>query len=393
MSQDAEASRLLHLPAELRRSIMIAVTRHGRSRPPCLNQKLIDNRVRLRNCFGKNFPEATNLYVPRRSNPYLHGNGLRGTNRQRRREMDLLVEEELKSGKINVPFVLDVMIVKDVGVFPCWMSFPYRPQHLKVLTINLRIVHPGSAVVPDEWVEAAKYDEDFPRSNHSPALQNIMMAISLYAFGCLTRDAGRHLQSNVVDARLAASGQYVTDKLHVNFDNLEYDANGKPITLNVPDTLKQGRFYEAGYVQFGREVFGDYSTKWKDGDEIEDEAVLISEGKLACHQLESRLNAVLCSMRVSSESPRSVYLRVLARSVGELSVSGCRRRQVPILGRHPGLWVDLRYALDNETLTGRYTKAKIARDLKDEKDHGWDEMAKNLRTVQIRSHGWVNDDD
>lgn len=152
-------------------------------------------------------------------------------------------------------------------------ELPLSTAASKVLTINLRIVRRGSAVVPDEWVEAAKYDEDFPRSNHSPVLRNIMIAISLYAFGYLTRDAGPHLPSNVVDSRLAASGQYVTDKLHVNFDNLEYDANGKAITSNVLDTPKHGRFYEAGYVQFGREVFGDYSTKWKDGDEIEDEAV------------------------------------------------------------------------------------------------------------------------
>lgn len=428
MTEDVESSRLLQLPAELRRFVIIAVIQHRRARLPGLNQKFIDNRVRLRNCFDKDFPQATNLYVPRRSNPFLHGNGLRGTNRQLRHETDLLIDEEFKSGKIDVPFILDVMIVKDVGVFPCWMSFPYGPQHLKALTINLRIVRPGSAVIPDEWAEAAKYDEDFPRSNHSPALRNIVMAISLYAFGYLTRDAGRQLQRNVVDAQLAASGQFVTDKLHINFDSFEYDANNKPISSqvpvtlkqarfykagcinyanleydtnnksflsHVPDTLKQGRFYKEGYIQFGREVFEDYSTQWKDSDDVEDEALLICQGKLACYQLESVLRDFLHSMQVSSGSPYYVYLRVLARSVGELTVSGCRhKQQVTILHRHPGDWVDLRYALDDQTIIGRYTKAKIAREIKDEMERGWDEMAKNLRTVQIRrSHGWVHDDD
>lgn len=397
MSQDAETSRLLKLPEQLRRSIMVEVIRHSRSRAPIFNRKFIENRVRVRNCFDKDFPESTNLYVPRRINRYLHGNGLRATNRQLRRELDLAIEEELKSGKVDIPFVLDVMVVKDIGVFPCWISFPYRLQHLKMLTINFRIVRPGTAAVPKEWVEAAKYDKTFPTSEHSPTIRNLLIAISLYAFNCLSiapDPAPAHIHSDTANANLVTSGHYVTDKLLLNFEGLEYTASGKLITSHMQDTLKESLFYREGYVQFGRDVFVDYSTKWKDIDDIEDEAELISQGMLACYQLENILGAAVSMIHESSSSIYVFYLRVLARSVGALDVSGTRRRHTSVLAMHPGFWVDLRYTLDAETESGRYTKAKIARDLKNELDHGWDEMARNLRTVQIRrSHGWVNDDD
>ncbi|KAJ6788041.1 hypothetical protein PWT90_09793 [Aphanocladium album] len=185
MTDITSNSRLLNLPWEVRRPIIAAVLPQGRSKLPSLSDKLIKSRVRLRNCFDASHPEVTNFYVPRYKNRRVNGNGLRATNRQLRYETDLLIEEELKSGKVEVPFVLDIMIVREIGIFPSWMSFPYQPEHLKKLTINLRIVRPGTATVPDEWVEMARYKYH----KYIPTLDtrwHLLMGIVYYALGCFS---------------------------------------------------------------------------------------------------------------------------------------------------------------------------------------------------------------
>lgn len=435
MAEIQTYSRLLNLPWEVRRPIIIDVLRCGCKSEPAFNRNLIESRLRLRNCFDESFPEVTNLYVPRHKRQYLHGNALRATNRQLRRETNLLIEEEIKSGNIKIPFVLDVMIVKDVGVFPTWMSFPYQPEHVKMLTINLRIIRPGISIVPKEWIEVARYEkEEYSLWAKSPAHWNIIMAIILYAFGCFsvkpdpahpgvkrnnnqpaiatTTSAKQQAttqppnpnaiqpnlvdhQSDILNAHLLPSPSYVTDKLFIDFKGPEYDVNNRPIPPKVQDSPKESRFYRDGHVQFSREVFTDYSSEWKDSDQIEDEERLISRGRFACYQLEERLYEILCGVGCS-DSEYFSYLGMLARSVGELTCSGCEDDERQLLDRHPSFWDDLRYALNDkgETIEGRYTEAMIAQDLIEEMDHGSSDVVEQLRTVQIRrSHGWVKDDD
>lgn len=176
---------LLALPCEVRRPIIVQVLPHGRGKLPCFDDKLIKGRVRLRNCFDGDYPAVTNFYVPRRRNRCFHGHGLRATNRQLRHETDLVIDEELKSGKMDVPFILDVMLVREIGVFPSWMSFPYRPKHIKQLTVNIRIVHPGTISIPDEWVEMARYEDN---SDFRSLLTSwhLLLGITYYAFGCFS---------------------------------------------------------------------------------------------------------------------------------------------------------------------------------------------------------------
>lgn len=439
MSEYSKSSNLLDLPWELRRPIIVEVLRRGRKREPTFNRKLIEKRVRLRNCFDKDFPEVTNFYVPRHKNRYLYGNALRATNRQLRYETNLLVEEELKSGNVDIPFVLDVMIVKDVGVFPTWMSFPYRPEHLKVLTLNLRIVRPGTSVVPDEWIETARYEKDRCYTNW-----NVLMAITYYAFGCfsvkpdpaypgverdsqpaIAEDAApvkRQAASNkwntsrppksnarkskihallnladhrstVLNAYILSSASYVTDKLFIDFKEPEYDVDNKPIPAGVDDSRKRSRFYKEGYLQFGREVFKDYSCQWKDSDELEQDKRWLSRGEFACYQLDESIGAVISSVHLNDPG-YFLYLRMLAQSVGEVRYSSSERPDLELVGRHPDCWVDMCYALDCETIDGRYTEAKVAQDLIEEMNHGSSDIVDSLRTIQIRrSHGWVKDDD
>lgn len=160
MVEERTRSPLLRLPWEIRRPIIIDVLRYGRRfKPPSFSWELIESRVRLCNRFDDNYPDRTNFYVLRHKSPFLHGHGLRATNRQLCDETKLLIKEELESANTEIPFIFDVMFVKDVGIFPTWTSFPYQPKHLKMLAINLRIIRPGTAIVPDEWIEVARYSE------------------------------------------------------------------------------------------------------------------------------------------------------------------------------------------------------------------------------------------
>jgi hypothetical protein len=463
---EAATGRLLDLPWELRRPIIVHVLQRRRSKLPSFSRKLIESRLRLRNCLDANFPEVTNFYVPRHKNRYLHGNGLRATNRQLRHETDQLIQEELKSGSIDVPFVLDVMVVKDIGVFPSWMSFPYRPEHLKKLTVNLRIVRPGTSTVPNEWVEVARYKDD----KYYPTSWHLLMAITLYAFGCFsvkqdpvlprvqrnsqaaateeaqpaktkqandnkTKDKQLSLrpkgkesnsgmrpnlvdhQSDTFDAFRLSSASYVTDELLIKFDEFEYDANSKPIPPPVRagskgirpwdpilpgalETCKESRFYKEGCVQFGRDLFSDYSSKWKDGDEIVEDLELVYKGKYRSYQLQDVLTETIFGVRSPEvhESTLAPYFQVLAHSVGVINHAGPMMLQSALLERYPSDWTyyDDRWeddAHDDEwDYSDHIIERNLARELaRDPPDEG---HILRLRILQSRkAHGWILESD
>lgn len=359
-------SRLLDLSWELRRAILLRVLDYSCIPTPIFDEALIRSRVRLRNCFDENFPEQTNFYVSRNKNQHLHEHGLLTTNHQLREETSQLIEE-LKSTSIDASFVLDVMLVKDIGVFPSWVSFPYRPEHLKKLTVNIRIIRPGTSPIPNEWIELARYAED----KYYPTIWHMLMVITLYAFGCFSvkQDShvpriqnNRHLtvmersastkegkvidtqptlfksessdinmqsnladhHSDVVDAYRLSSASWVTDDLHISFDRFEYDINNNSLCLasecNI--IMFQGRpslsttdsyddqFYKAGYIQFGRDIFrrrGSPLTEWiqtSDPDNAIDARESISQGTFASYQLQDLLTEVIGAVA----SPRSYQL-------------------------------------------------------------------------------------
>ncbi|KAJ3472186.1 hypothetical protein NLG97_g11209 [Lecanicillium saksenae] len=159
MTSGKEQIELLSLPVELRLLIILEVLK-SRRKEPALTKKLIDGRVQLRNRFDATRPEMTNIYVQRHKNRYLHGNGLLATCRRLRQETLLLIDTQIKTGRVKMPFVLDVMFVKDVGIIPTWLSFPYTPTtgRIRKLAVNVRIVRPGTHVVPADWIEAARYN-------------------------------------------------------------------------------------------------------------------------------------------------------------------------------------------------------------------------------------------
>lgn len=434
---------LLDLPWEVRRPIILLVLAYVRNGEPAFIPKLIQRRLRLRNCFSDKFSEATNIYVRRHKDRCLQGNGLRATNRQLRHETDLLIDQEIKSGRIEIPFVLDVMIVKEIGVFPTWISCPYQPRHLDKLTINLRIVQPGTSLVPDEWVEAARSSKECHHSSRASLISSLMLVIALYAFGSLSikpdptqpaiersglplameettqnakpaagnrvntkqpskpipkksisrKDAAivNH-KSTVVDAYLVSSPSYVADKLLINFMPREYDVYGKLVSLGVTDDdPKKSRFYKEGYVQFSRELF-DTKNYLADGfAEWEEQKRITAQGRFSSTLLDRFLRDSL-SMALEPESDNHLALRMLARSVGELVVSDGEHAGHALIQRPPIFWANLYQPWSIEER--EYSEAKIASYLEQEMENGDEVMIELLRTVQIRrSHGWVRDDD
>lgn len=405
MSQSPKSNRLLDLPWEIRRDILTRALRPINTKNnkttslPSLSKESFQQRVRLRNCFDTDFPEDTNLYIPRNNNRYAQATGLRAVNRQLREETDLLID------KLDLPFVMDIMVVKDVGIFPTWISYPYPPRHLKKLTINLRIIQPGKCAIPTDWVEAGRHKQaksDF--GGKGPTIWNIMVAITLYTFNCFSikstasESARPNALSglvNVADAHLSSSRAFVTDELCIHIATLEYDAKNAPIPIGAQDLCKESPLYREGYFQFGRELFEDFSTETMWPDEIDYMQQLLAHGEYPCYQLSYHLGNVIYMVCCNTESDYYFYLRLLARSVGELTIDGGRPGQGLTICRHPAFWVQLYYAIDCGLLVeGNFNKKQVLRSLKKEMKDGWSEMAANLRTIEIRrSHGWVHEDD
>lgn len=365
-----------------------------------------------------------------------------------------MIERQLKSRNIEELFVLDVMLVKDIGVFPTWMSFPYRPTHLKKLTVNIRIVRPGTSAVPNEWVDVARYNEE---DNHYPTSWHLLMAITFYAFGCFSlkqdpmlprgrqgdpaasqqaqhaktkqangnKKTGKQFSpgvppnlvnhtSGTLDAYRLPSASYITDELLLRFDQFEYDTNNKriplpartrsdgpspcdPIPPGAIETRKESRFYKQGCVQFSREFFVDYSTKYMEMDEIVEDLRLMYEGRYLAHDLQEVLTDIIYKVRSPAvhESTLAPYFQILAHSVGVLNHTGPRTPPYPLFDRYPSDWTNYyeeRREDDVQAGEWAYSDHVMARNLarelaREPPDEGYIVM---LRIAQSRkSHGCI----
>ncbi|KAJ3479944.1 hypothetical protein NLG97_g8188 [Lecanicillium saksenae] len=202
MEKQGEKTGLFSLPLEIRRTIILVVLKCGRRKEPTPDQEVWR-------------PETTNIYVQRHKNRLIHGNGLVATCRQLRSETFTLIKDTLKPGLVDVPFVLDVMVVKHVGVILTWMSFPYKPLRIRKLTVNVRVMRSARLVVPDDWVDAARYKadehdfEDKPPSETPP-----LDAIEAVA----VREAA---PSAVVDAYLRDWPSYTVDEMVIDWHPYE----------------------------------------------------------------------------------------------------------------------------------------------------------------------------
>ncbi|KAJ6783682.1 hypothetical protein PWT90_08040 [Aphanocladium album] len=194
MANDVPVCLLLDLPWEIRTLILrYALWIHRSTLPEhySLSKEFIANRVPVVNYFDETRPKVTNIYVERfkRCN-YRDGSGILGTNRQLREEMLAVIKTDgYVPNPRAPPFVLDLMVVRDIGVFPTWLTPPAeqtsgleQDYQLKVI---LRVVKPNDNI-PSSWRTAGQHTPtpDDKECGHRTRW-SLVVALCFYAAGRL----------------------------------------------------------------------------------------------------------------------------------------------------------------------------------------------------------------
>ncbi|CEJ92337.1 hypothetical protein VHEMI07997 [[Torrubiella] hemipterigena] len=305
------------------------------------------------------------------------------------------------------------MYVKDVGVFPTWISFPYKTKRILCLAINVHIIRPDRRTVTDEWISAARFPMVldkygvYRRPSPSP-FWNFYAVVALYPLNRLSIKAttnethktnlkkGSSSSSSsslnhpttVMDAHLIPmeATPYVVDTLSVHIKPHGHKANGTAITTAVEDNSMLGPFYKEGYIQFGREVFedyDDYSESWQDYEMQQAER---AAGLLASGQLGALFGEAI---RDQVDFPRHeyfIYLSVLANSVGEITVPTSDGRDFCLKSMHTASWVSTRESGGNEWETTNISKAIAEEEALDDPAQSYIDMLKIAK--RRRALGW-----
>lgn len=403
---EAAPASLLSLPWEIRSVILLDVLEPQRRREPIFDWKLMQKRVRLVNFFDEKHPKATNIYIERPGTWPLarSARALQATNRRLRDDVTLLINETFKTGKAKAPFILDIMVVKDVGVFPTWLCFPYKTKRILSLRVNLRIIRPDAKAVPLEWVELARYPANTPPrwgELKMPTFWSFFAVLALIslsrlryrqavdetgiksaaattnkqqgqsadgdATGSQPTTRGSHAtgsilkhRSSVMDAYLVPMEEtpYVVDQFHIDYRPTEYRPNGKPIVPGVEDKSRNGPFYKDGHVQFGREVFHDnteYSDSWETHElQMEEKAAgSVASGQLLEHTWQSITRMVDYKQ---GEDELALYHYVLANSVGEVTYSPPIGNDGCMMSKNTDSWISA-YESDGDWRTMNISKA------------------------------------
>ncbi len=165
-----DAPKLLGLPAKLRAAIIFEVLASV-DKNPVLSSETIPNRIRLeQHCdiHNKDCKSEMNIYLPRRPLPVPNSADLLSTCRKLRENTEAVIEDIIEhmrenSGKafVNsskaVEFVLDVMFVKDVGLVPTWLSFPFRSDHVERLRVQIRAIQPSAGLIHPAFMQNTRY--------------------------------------------------------------------------------------------------------------------------------------------------------------------------------------------------------------------------------------------
>ncbi|TQV90383.1 Protein kinase-like domain [Cordyceps javanica] len=353
-----ESANLIGLPLELRRYIILEVLKHGHRKAPILSKDVVDDRVRVRNRFDDNYPTETNIYV-RKHKDYIHGNALMQTSRLLRQDTLNLIEDTLKAGKVEIPLVLDVMVVKDVGVLPTWISCPNGPARIGKIQINLRIFRPDKDVVPENWIPAAQY-ENCPRNQGINIDEwTIMVVILFYSMGRLTASpkdtikAGKPSlpeiglnklnledQPEGVDVYVSAKAPYVVDEMLVDIKHFERFADGKIIRGFVEDKPESSSYYREGYYTFGRKIFNEQHGRGPDFRPTDQAKTLLKTGRMSDTQLYCATSNWIEYLWASCSedsvrfnlAPIRIYLDAMARNIGTIKTNGKENRSTLLVG-------------------------------------------------------------
>ena len=412
--KNGENTGLLGLPLELRRQIILEVLRHRQhQKPPVLKQRVVADRVRLRNRFDPNYPAETNIYIKKGQSIIINGNALLHTNRQMRRDTQDLIEDTLETGKVAIPFVLDLMIVKDVGILPTWMSFPYVPKKMKTLRINMRIFRPKKGLFPPDWIPVAQYRREDYDIHETPCAWNLYVVLLFYAMGRLSTSSEAILTADPVQRRLSpeelnaesktgsmdvylsAIAPYSVDQLLIHINEFEHSPDGREICEYDDDTESQSIFYKKGYFRFGRSIFidpceEDWETPY---------AQIMREGKRASAELFYGLMdafeyipswfRTMRSWDFDEEQTLQIYFDVAAKYIGTIRHTPYKDAESYVLGG-PNY---LRYSWES-ILGYEYTPDNIVKLFKAEKKKGVGANTDKLHLMKLAKwrmdRGWWN---
>ncbi|KAJ3473372.1 hypothetical protein NLG97_g10342 [Lecanicillium saksenae] len=236
---------ILRLPWDIRCIIIADVTRGAPERPPNLTPEFIKDRARVMNSFDEDTPAETNIFLPKGGCARTHGNGLLGTNRQLRQDTLDFIHNMREREASDVPYALDLMLVHNVGIFPTWVSYPFRPKRMARLQINIRTVRPEKGLVPREWI--FRCDQMDSRQWHSRAVWNLIVIYLFYTTGQLTlspifkrqgtgkagenRSGSRDIES--FEARLLPRPRSAIDEITSRWPRWDISADGEVITPTV----------------------------------------------------------------------------------------------------------------------------------------------------------------
>lgn len=164
---------LLTIPQELRDQVLREALSLARAAPPAPSADL--ERICLRNVVDPYWARTTNIYVERGPADGDQA-ALLKTCRQLRAETQYILK-----GAEARPYLLDVLLVKNCGLFPTWLSFPRRQKHIGEVYVQMRISDPPERTI-EEWLEAARY----PGRDSDGSIQtgwNIIFLLTVYVLG------------------------------------------------------------------------------------------------------------------------------------------------------------------------------------------------------------------
>lgn len=271
----------------------------------------------------------------------MHGNALLRVNRQLHRDTLALIEDTLRPGKVEIPFVLDVMVIKGVGILPTWISFPFMPDRIHTLHINVRIVRPGRDV-PLDWVRAGYFERQdrFNSSGHrydywgdDVCKWNFVIVFLLYAMGQLTgspspkRQDGpkyadqRHDKSPVspdteyLDMYLSENVPYIVDEIFFDWTFCEYTTAGEVLPPYSPDEWSIKGYDPEEHVSFGRTIF-NYEPKFLPEQTYDEE--ILQAGKWPSCVLMHTMYKTLNDIQQEPGTELLLYHRKLGENIGIL---------------------------------------------------------------------------
>lgn len=316
---------LLSLAAEVREAIILEVLRYVR-KPPLLTPEVVEQCARLINCFDQNGPNESNIYVRRATDIRVNGDALLATNRVLRQETLALIDR-LEKGTIKadgMTYVMDLMIIKDIGLMPSWRSYPYIPQRIKKLHIDVRLVRPSDGLIPTEWMFAAKYERLYAWDEYINTW-NVRVVLALFALNLLRfspsekEDAG---PTQLLDAHLRAIDEApFVEEIFLDFKELEVFPNGEMIPPGTPDERREIGFAIEGYVSFlATWLNKNYLVDWGDWLELEKER---ESGKLEVGELSGEISSLLDDLvnNCDDEEGAETFVKAIEDKVGSIRTS------------------------------------------------------------------------